>query len=46
MTHFESALAHSPEVHRRTYLSQINVEQTKASVVRRLLSGGSEAAAG
>ncbi len=41
-----AVMGHSPEVHRRTYLSEISGEQTKASVVRRLLSGGSEAAAG
>jgi hypothetical protein len=38
-------MGHSPEVHRRTYLSEISGEQTKASVVRRLLQGGGEAAA-
>jgi integrase len=31
-------MGHSPEVHRRTYLSEISGEQTKAAVVRRLLS--------
>jgi len=35
-----AVLGHSPEVHRRTYLSEISGEQTKASVVRRMLSGG------
>ena len=41
-----AVMGHSPEVHRRTYLSEISGEQTKASVVRRLLSGGGTAAAG
>jgi hypothetical protein len=40
-----AVMGHSPEVHRRTYLSEISGEQTKASVVRRLLQGGGEAAA-
>ena len=40
-----AVMGHSPEVHRRTYLSEISGEQTKASVVRRLLNGGGEAAA-
>ena len=40
-----AVMGHSPEVHRRTYLSEISGEQTKASVVRRLLSGGGEVAA-
>jgi integrase len=40
-----AVMGHSPEVHRRTYLSEISGEQTKASVVRRLLTGGGEAAA-
>jgi len=34
-----AVMGHSPEVHRRTYLSEITGEQTKASVVRRLLMG-------
>ncbi|MCX5938394.1 MAG: hypothetical protein NTW02_09385 [Cyanobium sp. LacPavin_0920_WC12_MAG_62_9] len=34
-----AVMGHSPEVHRRTYLSEITGEQTKASVVRRLLVG-------
>ena len=38
-----AVMGHSPEVHRRTYLSEISGEQTKAAVVRRLL--GSEPAA-
>jgi len=33
-----AVMGHSPEVHRRTYLSEISGEQTKAAVVRRLLS--------
>ncbi|MFM9110367.1 MAG: hypothetical protein ACKOPN_07215 [Prochlorococcaceae cyanobacterium] len=32
-----AVMGHSPEVHRRTYLSAITGEQTKAAVVRRLL---------
>ena len=32
-----AVMGHSPEVHRRTYLSEISGEQTKAAVVRRLL---------
>ena len=32
-----AVMGHSPEVHRRTYLSEITGEQTKAAVVRRLL---------
>ena len=40
-----AVMGHSPEVHRRTYLSEITGEQTKASVLRRLLSDGGEAAA-
>jgi integrase len=32
-----AVMGHSPEVHRRTYLSEISGEQTKASVVRRML---------
>ena len=40
-----AVMGHSPEVHRRTYLSEISGEQTKASVVRRLLQGSGEAAA-
>ena len=38
-----AVMGHSPEVHRRTYLSEITGEQTKAAVVRRLL-GDSNAA--
>jgi len=38
-----AVMGHSPEVHRRTYLSEISGEQTKAAVVRRLL--GNEPAA-
>ena len=38
-----AVMGHSPEVHRRTYLSEITGEQTKAAVVRRLL--GDEQAA-
>lgn len=38
-----AVMGHSPEVHRRTYLSEITGEQTKAAVVRRLL-GEPEAA--
>ena len=38
-----AVMGHSPEVHRRTYLSEITGEQTKAAVVRRLL-GESQAA--
>jgi hypothetical protein len=30
-------MGHSPEVHRRTYLSEITEEQTKASLARRML---------
>ena len=41
-----TVMGHSPDVHRRTYLSEISGEQTKASVVRRLLNGGGAAAAG
>jgi hypothetical protein len=37
-------MGHSPEVHRRTYLSEITGEQTKASVARRMLGDQSEAA--
>jgi integrase len=33
-----AVMGHSPEVHRRTYLSEISGEQTKAAVVRRLLA--------
>jgi len=40
-----AVMGHSPEVHRRTYLSEITGEQTKASVLRRLLSDDGEAAA-
>jgi hypothetical protein len=32
-----AVMGHSPEVYRRTYLSEISGEQTKAAVVRRLL---------
>ncbi len=32
-----AVMGHSPEVHRRTYLSKITGEQTKSSVVRRML---------
>ena len=32
-----AVMGHSPEVHRRTYLSEITGEQTKSSVVRRML---------
>jgi integrase len=32
-----AVMGHSPEVHRRTYLSEISGEQTKAAVVRRHL---------
>jgi integrase len=32
-----AVMGHSPEVHRRTYLSEISGDQTKAAVVRRLL---------
>lgn len=39
-----SVMGHSPEVHRRTYLSEITGEQTKASVARRMLGDQSEAA--
>ena len=38
-----AVMGHGPEVHRRTYLSEITGEQTKAAVVRRLL--GDEQAA-
>ena len=41
-----SVMGHSPEVHRRTYLSEISGEQTKASVVRRLLRIEPSAAVG
>ena len=34
-----AVMGHSPEVHRRTYLSEISGEQTKASVARRMLVG-------
>ncbi len=33
-----AVMGHSPEVHRRTYLSEISGEQTKASVARRMLT--------
>ena len=39
-----AVMGHSPEVHRRTYLSEITGEQTKASVARRMLGDQSEAA--
>jgi hypothetical protein len=39
-----TVMSHSPEVHRRTYLSEITGEETRAAVVRRLL-GDPEAAA-
>ena len=32
-----AVMGHSPEVHRRTYLSEITEEQTKASLARRML---------
>jgi integrase len=38
-----AVMGHSPEVHRRTYLSEISGEQTKAAVVRRLLGDGTAA---
>jgi integrase len=38
-----AVMGHSPEVHRRTYLSEITGEQTKAAVVRRLLGEGQAA---
>jgi hypothetical protein len=38
-----TVMSHSPEVHRRTYLSEITGEETRAAVVRRLL-GDSNAA--
>ena len=33
-----AVMGHSPEVHRRTYLSAISGEQTKASVALRMLA--------
>jgi integrase len=39
-----AVMGHSPEVHRRTYLSEITGEQTKASVARRMLGDQSDAA--
>jgi integrase len=39
-----AVMGHSPEVHRRTYLSEITGEQTKASVARRMLGGQGEVA--
>jgi len=36
-----AVMGHSPEVHRRTYLSEISGEQTKASVMRRMLGAQS-----
>ena len=39
-----AVMGHSPEVHRRTYLSEITGEQTKASVARRMLGDQSEVA--
>ena len=35
-----AVMGHSPEVHRRTYLSEISGEQTKASVAMRMLVSG------
>jgi len=34
-----AVMGHSPEVHRRTYLSEISGEQTKASEARWMLLG-------
>jgi integrase len=39
-----AVMGHSPEVHRRTYLSEITGEQTKASVARRMLGDQRQAA--
>ena len=39
-----AVMGHSPEVHRRTYLSEITGEQTKVSVARRMLGDQRQAA--
>ncbi|WP_259720247.1 hypothetical protein [Synechococcus sp. CS-1328] len=38
-----AVMGHSPDVHRRTYLSEISGEQTKASVARRMLTSSDAA---